>query len=51
MTEKTATDKQLEPLLKSNLACHMNKILTHELIEEISKQIIESIAYIVSKDA
>lgn len=45
MTEKTVQDKHLEAMLKSNLACHMNKILTHELIEEISRQIIDSIAY------
>lgn len=41
--------ESLTTLLRSNLSCHMNKPLTQELMEELTKQIIESIDYFINK--
>lgn len=35
----------LETIIRNNLSCHHNKILSDELIKLITKQIIDSISY------
>lgn len=39
----------LESFLRINLSCHMGKIITQELLTELSTQMIESIDYFNSK--
>ena len=41
--------ESLTKLLRSNLSCHMNKILTQESMEQLTAQIIESIDYFINK--
>ena len=40
----------MESLLRSNMACFLNKPLTEELAGQLIKQIIESIGYFLNKD-
>jgi hypothetical protein len=42
-------EENLSTLLKSNISCHFNKPLSHELIDEITKQIVESIDFFINK--
>ncbi len=42
-------DESLTSLLRSNLCCHIGKTLTQENLDEITKQIIESLTYFLSK--
>lgn len=39
----------LATLLRTNLACHHGKVITQELSNEITVQIIESIDYFLNK--
>ena len=51
MTEEiniTVNVEKLSTLLRSNISWHMNKPLTQELIDTLTKQIIDSIAYFLS---
>jgi hypothetical protein len=51
MTDKLSiklNEESLASIIKSNLSCHHSKTLTQELIEEISKQIIETIDYFIN---
>lgn len=41
--------EKLTALLRSNLSCHRNQILTQELIDTLSLQIVESIDYFINK--
>ena len=40
--------ESLTTLLRSNISCHMNKALTQELIDTLTKQIIESIDFFLN---
>lgn len=40
--------ESLTTLLRSNIACHMNKTLTQELMEQLTVQIIESIDFFLN---
>jgi hypothetical protein len=40
--------ESLTTLLRSNISCHMNKTLTQELIDTLTKQIIESIDFFLN---
>lgn len=40
--------ENLTKLLRSNISCHMNKILDQELIDTLTQQIIESIDYFLN---
>ena len=42
-------EQHLSELLKSNMACHLNKPLTPNLMDELVEQIIDSIDYFVNK--
>lgn len=42
--------QNLTELLKSNMACHLNKSLTPELMDELVTQIIDSIEYFINKN-
>jgi hypothetical protein len=41
-------EENLSLLLKSNISCHFNKPLTQELIDTLTKQIIESIDFFLN---
>lgn len=41
--------ESLTTLLRSNLSCYMNKIMTQEVLEQLTSQIIESIDYFINK--
>lgn len=41
--------ESLTTLLRSNLSCHVNKLLTQELIDTLTQQIIESIDFFMNK--
>jgi hypothetical protein len=41
--------EHLAELLKSNMACHLNKPMTPELMDELVTQIIDSIDYFINK--
>jgi len=52
MTEEitiTVNAEKLSTLLRSNISCHANKPLTQELIDILTKQIVESIDYFINK--
>jgi len=49
LPEIKLSPESLAILLKSNLSCHANKPLNAELIDELTKQIIDSIAYSVNR--
>jgi hypothetical protein len=36
-------------LLRSNLSCYVNKVITPEILDEMTSQIIESIEYFLSR--
>ena len=40
--------ESLTTLLRSNISCHMNKILTQELMEQLTAQIVESIDFFLN---
>jgi hypothetical protein len=40
--------ESLTTLLRSNISCHMNKTLNQELIDTLTKQIIESIDFFLN---
>ena len=42
-------NETLATLLRSNLSCHANKIITTDNLDEIVCQIIESIEYFLNK--
>jgi len=42
-------DESLATLLRSNLCCHIGKIMTQESLNEITQQIIESMNYFLNK--
>lgn len=42
-------DESLTTLIRSNLSCHMGKIITQELLADLTKQIVESIDYFINK--
>lgn len=41
-------EEKLTVLLKSNISCHFNKPLNQELIDTLTKQIIESIDFFLN---
>lgn len=41
-------EDKLAVLLKSNISCHFNKTINQELIDTLTKQIIESIDYFLN---
>ncbi len=41
-------NEKLTTLLKSNISCHFNKNLDQELIDTLTKQIIESIEFFLN---
>lgn len=43
-------EDKLSSLVKSNISCHFNKPLSSDLIEVLTKQIIESIEFFLSKN-
>lgn len=45
LSEFTFNGDILEKLIKSNLSCHANKVITVELIDIISVQIIDTIIF------
>lgn len=45
----TLNTESLIPLLRSNLSCHMNKVMTQEVLEQLTAQIVESIDYFINK--
>ncbi len=53
LKEKTMTttlvinNDALSALIKSNIACYFNKSLTQELIDTLTKQIVDSIDYFI----
>jgi hypothetical protein len=42
-------NESLTQLLRSNISCHMNKMLNQELIDTLTMQIVESIEFFVNK--
>ena len=42
-------NESLASLLRSNLCCHIGKVLTQESLNEVTQQIIESITYFLNK--
>jgi len=42
-------NESLAKLLRSNLSCHTGKTLTQDTLNEITRQIIESIEYFLNK--
>ena len=44
----TINTETLGSVIKSNISCHVNKTLTQELIDDLSKQIVESINYFLN---
>ena len=42
-------NEELSTLLRSNLACHLGKMFTQELLDDVTLQIIESIDYLIDK--
>lgn len=42
-------NETLKTLLRSNLSCYVNKTITSEILEDMTKQIIESIDYFLNK--
>ncbi len=45
----TLNKERLGSLVKSNISCHANKIITQELIDDITRQIIDSIEFFINK--
>lgn len=41
--------ESLIPLLRSNLSCHMNQVMTQEVLEQLTARIVESIDYFINK--
>lgn len=39
----------LGTLLRSNICCHMGKVVTQEVMAELTQQIIDSIEYFLNK--
>lgn len=39
----------LAMVIRKNLAGHLNKALTHELMNDLAKQIVESVEYFMNK--
>lgn len=42
-------NESLNTLLRSNLACYLGKTINHEILIDITKQIVESIDYFLNK--
>jgi hypothetical protein len=42
-------DESLGTLLRSNLSCYMGKVITMDVLSDISKQIVESVDYFINK--
>lgn len=45
----TLDSESLTTLLRSNLSCHLGEVLTKDVLDEITWQIIESIAFVLNK--
>lgn len=45
----TLNKERLGSLVKSNISCHANKMLTQELIDDITNQIIDSVEFFINK--
>lgn len=42
-------NKSLAILLRSNLSCHLGRVITNESLSELTNQIIESIEFFLNK--
>jgi hypothetical protein len=47
-SDRLLTKERFGTLIRSNVCCHAGKLLTQELIETISTQIVESVEYILN---